>query len=160
MGQQASWLLIGYTRVNNQSEARSVSWPNSWQWRQLINFRFRLVTWLRKQGFSHIFLVTWWRTALEKKKIREEVKFWIYFYVSLEKFLKFSNRESGTYMHKAFKAQWFNHNISLQYLYAKYCNPHEIMQSSILILNGLAQTNWKHQKMFSSSTFLFIQIFA
>ena len=25
--QQVSWLLIGCTRVNNQSEARSVSWP-------------------------------------------------------------------------------------------------------------------------------------
>ena len=25
LGQQASWLMIGYTRVNNQSEARSAS---------------------------------------------------------------------------------------------------------------------------------------
>ena len=29
LGQQASWLLIGCTRVNNQSEARLASWPNS-----------------------------------------------------------------------------------------------------------------------------------
>ena len=36
--QQTKWLLICCTRVNNQSEARSASWPNSWQWLQLINF--------------------------------------------------------------------------------------------------------------------------
>ena len=29
--QPSSWLLIGSTRVNNQSEARSVSWHNSWR---------------------------------------------------------------------------------------------------------------------------------
>ena len=40
LGQQASLLLIGYTRVNNiQSDARSESWPNSLPWLQLINFR-------------------------------------------------------------------------------------------------------------------------
>ena len=36
--QQVTWLLIGCTRVNNQSEARSASWPNCWQWLQLISF--------------------------------------------------------------------------------------------------------------------------
>ena len=39
LGQQASGLLIGSTRVNIQSEARAASWPNSWPWLQLINFR-------------------------------------------------------------------------------------------------------------------------
>ena len=29
--QQASWLLIGYIRVNKQSEASSASWLKSWQ---------------------------------------------------------------------------------------------------------------------------------
>ena len=42
LGQQATWLLIGYTRVNNQSEARSASWFNSWPWLQLINFHPQL----------------------------------------------------------------------------------------------------------------------
>ena len=35
------WLLIGCSRVNNQSEAESASWPISWPWLQLIRFRFR-----------------------------------------------------------------------------------------------------------------------
>ena len=45
--QQASWLLIGYTRVNNQSEARSESWPISWQLHQFIHFRFSMPRTLR-----------------------------------------------------------------------------------------------------------------
>ena len=40
--QQASWLLLGCTRVNNQLEARIVTWPDSWQWLQLIYFRTSL----------------------------------------------------------------------------------------------------------------------
>ena len=38
LSQQASWLLIRCTRVNNQSEARTASWHNSWSWLQLISF--------------------------------------------------------------------------------------------------------------------------
>ena len=41
MGQQASWLLIGYTRMKNQSEDNSANSPNCWQWLQLLNFRHR-----------------------------------------------------------------------------------------------------------------------
>ena len=47
LGQQASWLLIGFSSVNDQSEARSASWPNSWHdYLQLISFhpRKRLAT--------------------------------------------------------------------------------------------------------------------
>ena len=40
------WLLIGCTIVNNQSEVRSESWLNYWQWQQLKSFRFRPNTWL------------------------------------------------------------------------------------------------------------------
>ena len=36
--QQASWLLIGCTRANNQSDAWSENWPNSCQWLQLTSF--------------------------------------------------------------------------------------------------------------------------
>ena len=42
LGQQAWRLLIGWTRVNNQSKARSANWPESWPWLQLISFRFRM----------------------------------------------------------------------------------------------------------------------
>ena len=41
LSQQESWLLIGCTRVNNQSEARTASWPNSLQRLQLKNFHLR-----------------------------------------------------------------------------------------------------------------------
>ena len=41
--QQVRRLLIGCTRVNNQSEARLASWPNSWQSLQLISFHSREV---------------------------------------------------------------------------------------------------------------------
>ena len=41
LGQPASCLLIGCTRVNDQSEAGSASWPNSWPWLKLKSFRFR-----------------------------------------------------------------------------------------------------------------------
>ena len=42
--QQASWLMIGWARVNDQSEARSASWPYSWPWFQLISFHLRAST--------------------------------------------------------------------------------------------------------------------
>ena len=37
--QVGSWLAAQEWTLNNQSEARSASWHNSWQWLKLINFR-------------------------------------------------------------------------------------------------------------------------
>ena len=49
--QHARWLLIGCTRMNNQSEVRTASWHNSWQWLQLINFHpWRMAALLAVEG--------------------------------------------------------------------------------------------------------------
>ena len=57
--QQTSWLLIGCTGVNNQSEARKASWPNSWQWLKLIRFRFRCPTWSTSPSPGSASTATW-----------------------------------------------------------------------------------------------------